>query len=103
MENNTNTFLESLEQKRGELKKELSKLNSEIKKERLRIIKEIHGVSIDSIVKSRDKEYKVTYIDTGWWTIRGSKPWLRGVIKRKDGTWGTRIFHLYSDWTVIKT
>lgn len=52
---------------------------------------------IGSTVLYRGKEYRVTHIDTRW----SPKFWLRGNPRRTNGTFGTRITHLYNDWTLV--
>jgi len=56
------------------------------------------GITVDDIVKGTGRfngdEFKVTFIDVRF----EGKPWLQGVKRRADGSWGTGTRHLYENW-----
>jgi len=39
----------------------------------------------------------VTKIETNLWRDR-DQPWIKGVVRKKDGTWGTQERRVFSDW-----
>lgn len=53
------------------------------------------GFKHGDIVNYRGTEHRITRIDGSWGK---DKPWLHGNPKKKDGTWGTRVVHMYSDY-----
>lgn len=73
------------------LKAKLSDLELELRA--ARIVKS--GVSIGDLVLYRNEEYRVTYHKL---FREDDRPWLTGVKKKQDGTWGVREVHLYGDW-----
>ena len=42
------------------------------------------------------KVYRFTVVERLWGDF--AKPWVRGQLQRKDGTWGTGDRSLYRDW-----
>lgn len=50
----------------------------------------------DIVVSHKGKEYKVTKVDTMF--DDGLKPFVAGIPRKKDGTFGTAHRNLYSDW-----
>jgi hypothetical protein len=59
------------------------------------------GIAIGDVVKGTDRhagdEFKVTFVDVRF----EGKPWLRGVKKRADGSWGIGVRHLYENWELV--
>jgi hypothetical protein len=55
------------------------------------------GISVGDIVIWKGKEVKVTRVRP--WVNLG-KPWIYGLLKVKDGSWGKAERALYSDWTM---
>ena len=53
-------------------------------------------VQIGDIVLCKGKEYKVARIETEY-------KWVSGYMRRKDGTFGTMVRHLYTSWTKKET
>lgn len=53
------------------------------------------GISIGDIVRHNGLEVKVTEIKNAG--LFG-KPWVVGVLKKKNGEWGNASRHCYSDW-----
>jgi hypothetical protein len=91
--------MEKLEQlvKRAEgLANELSELRKEIAEEKLRIVKETYGIDVGSVVTHKGQEYRIAEIQPGQY----GKPWLYGNPRKKDGTFGTAVRNLFSDWEV---
>jgi hypothetical protein len=56
------------------------------------------GITVDDVVKGMGrfagKEFRMTFIDVRF----SGKPWLRGRMRRTDGSWGTGERHLYENW-----
>jgi hypothetical protein len=56
------------------------------------------GITIGDIVRGTGRfegaEFSVTFVDVRW----DGKPWLHGVKRRADGSWGTGTRHLYENW-----
>lgn len=57
------------------------------------------GMNVGDIVIWKGKEAKVTKIDP-W--LSSSKPWLKGLVKTKDGSWGKAERSLYGEWEKSK-
>jgi len=86
--------LRDLEALHVALQEKLSRTKQSITAEKLRLVREILGLEIGSIVlDTKGKYYRVCEIDTHW-----DKPWLCGNPLKKDGTYGTAVRNLYSDW-----
>lgn len=64
------------------------------------LVKEVHEISIGDIVIHKGCEYKIEYIFQQDWSDsdRICKPWIRGLLQKKDGTWGVKSVSLYGDW-----
>lgn len=91
-------MLNELEQKEKELLAQLHAVRESIKKERLMIAEQEHGVKAGSIVKDRKGvEYKVTLVNTRF----SGKPWLTGTPKKKDGTFGVAVRNIYGEWELV--
>lgn len=60
------------------------------------------GITVDDIVKGTKRfagqEFKVTFIDV---RFGGGRPWLRGVKRRANGSWGVGERYLFNDWEQI--
>jgi hypothetical protein len=83
-----------------QLKAEEKRLSAEI----LAVQKRIHdlqceaaGVKVGDVVEYKGVQHRVTTVDTHWGF--GNKPWVKGNPKRKDGSWGERVVHMYTYWT----
>lgn len=64
---------------------------------------ELFGIRIGSLVKMPSgKVYKINSIDVEYMRP-GSPPWLRGYLRKNDGTVSDKALHtLYGNWTVIE-
>jgi predicted GTPase len=92
-------LIDELEVKLSRLRDEMDQVKRQIDAERLVIIKAEFGVGIGNMVKSKNRNYRITTIR---FTRRGQKPWLSGMWVKKDGrNGGTYPNNLYDDWTVI--
>ena len=93
-------MLEELEQQERELCEKLAIVRKAMKTEKLLIAEHRFGVRIGSIVKDRKGvEHRVTGIHPS----NFSKPWLEGNPKKKDGSFGVAVRHLYSNWDMVGT
>ena len=91
-------LIEPLETEEQTLLMKLSACRKNIATARLEWFKTEYGIVIGSIVQdSKGNIYKVTSIDTCW----NKRPWLQGLLKKKDGAFGTGIRNIYSDWTLL--
>ena len=52
------------------------------------------GVHVGDVVRTKKGEARVTSVDTQW----TGQPWIKGVLRRKDGSWGSREQHFFSHW-----
>lgn len=59
------------------------------------------GVSIGCLVLYNKKIYKVSGFYGRSWQTSESKPWLRGILVKKDGTTSTHRTTLYNDWEIM--
>lgn len=90
--------LQELESKAGKLRDELDEVQKQIKEERLRLVKEEYGVGIDSMVKYKSRNYRVTGIRP---TGKG-KPWVYGIWIKKDGSKGSHTpASLWDGWELL--
>ena len=91
-------LIAALEAEEQTLLLKLSECRKNITTAKLDWIKSTYGVAVDSVVQdSKGNIYKVTSIDTCW----NKRPWLQGLLKKKDGTFGTGIRNIYSDWKLL--
>ena len=79
-----------LDTKIGPLTRERAALGDQLK---VAVLSEL-GVSIGGIVYCKGREYQVFAVDS---YFGSGKPWLFGLPKLKNGTWGKKV-RLYSDW-----
>jgi hypothetical protein len=88
-----------LKARESEIKEQLFLVQEEIIQEKLRLIEKRYGVLVGAVVVSRGEEYRVTKVDVKsiFWDM-DTKPWLEGNPRKKDGTFGKKKRHLYSDW-----
>jgi hypothetical protein len=60
------------------------------------------GINIgDIVVDKKGVESKVCEIKPSWFSERSqtfTKPWLKGLRKKKDGEYGVKEYSLYDDW-----
>ena len=73
------------------LKQEIARQEGLLEAERLKRA----GVAIGDIVIRRGERYRVAEIDVQFW---GGKPWVKGNPTKKDGTFGTALRSLFSEW-----
>ncbi len=78
--------------------KNIAPLIKEMETLRVALVKENFGIAPGVIVKTRKGEFRVVDIDFRCWWGPDEKPWATGNPKRKNGTFGTAIRNLYSDW-----
>lgn len=94
----TSPLLDDLKAKAGSLREQLKDIDLHIKDEVLRLVEELYGVKVGSIVKKGDgTEYLVTKIDTRW----DSKPWVHGRRKLKNDDFHKVEHWIGSNWTVV--
>jgi hypothetical protein len=55
------------------------------------------GVKVGDIVTRRGEDYRVCEVEP---PSMSGKAWVRGNPRKKDGTFGTAVRALYSDWTM---
>lgn len=60
----------------------------------------LSGIVLGQIVMYKGIEHKVVEIDASWHDMK--LPWLKGNARKKDGTFGIKVVHMYSDWKVIE-
>jgi hypothetical protein len=94
--------IEALGVQEGVLEKQLEDVIHEIRELRASQAKLQHGVVCGSIVSSRGKTYKVSMIDMGISFDGKRKPWLRGFVQKKDGTFGKVERCIFNDWVMVK-
>lgn len=78
------------------LKARVGDLERQLREARERLIAaqiEATGISVGDIVTSRGSKFRVTKIEPSF-----DKAWLSGNPLRKDGSYGTAVRNLYSDW-----
>lgn len=95
--------LRQLEARERQIELALSDIRQKIRLEHLKIVKGKYGVEIGSIVSSMGKKYKVFGIRTNY--VRHNscpKPWLSGLLIKKNGTVGIKKVTLYEDWELVK-
>lgn len=86
--------LRALELEMEEADKEYRAKTAAVIETRLVIAMARYSIAMNDIVIGGDgKEYKVIEISGG-----PNKPWLTGVGRKKDGTWGSRGVPLFSSW-----
>ncbi len=90
--------LTDLINEREELKAKLGRVNSEISSLQLHLVEEKWHVAVGTIVGNhKGKEYRIRVIQP-----HGiNKPWVKGNPRRKDGTFGTALHHLYDNWQLL--
>ena len=79
---------------------DLSHQTAETERDLTRTLVEASGVAVGDIVVYRGKRHRVTSVDPQSWNKPGDKPWLSGNPEKADGTFGTAIRNLYSEWTL---
>jgi len=89
--------LVELNNRKIELHEQLSQINEQIRD--LRVAQ--FEVALGDLVLYKGEIYKVTNHKFFDWSDENAKLWLDGVKKRKDGSFGTRHVHLYSDWSKL--
>ena len=75
----------------------LEKLQNELHKLKLRRVFLEYGVEVGSLVKHKDKIYKVSKIRV----ISNGKPWLMGRMRTKAGLWSKQENHLFTNWELV--
>ncbi len=66
---------------------------------RRRQVELVHGVSVGTVVLYDGVEYRVAAVEINDYSDYVKyKPWVRGNIKRKDGSWGTGERNLFANW-----
>jgi len=106
------------EETEAKLKKDFDAANEVARSTSRNLIDAIFKITLDqTLVKLRNgKVFKVVAHNQqyGYWHSRQaahlltnpesslSKPWLIGVQRRKDGTFGTSRHHLYGDWELCE-
>ena len=92
--------IKELEEKADSLNNQLREVHKEIKKLKQEIIAKKHGVSVGSIVSRSGHEFKVTSVMTEFFSC-DNKPWLRGVMRKKNGEFSTQERSLYNEWELV--
>ena len=88
--------LVELKSAQAKVQESLSVLKRRKKAVKLLIIAKYYNLTEGSIVVCKGCDYKVASVDP----FRKGKPWVKGVKKLKGGEWGTRAYHLYTDWVI---
>jgi hypothetical protein len=91
------SLLDALQTKAQQLSDELSTTKNQIREEQLRIIKIDFKIDIDTIVMYNNNRYKISYIRPDSYL----KPWVRGYLLKKDGSWSRKEHYLYNDWSLL--
>ena len=93
------TEIERLNNNIGNFKDKIKKLQCSIREcnGTLRRLQEqacelVYGVKVGSIVTSKGAEFMVTHVGCGCYP---AKPWLKGVRRKKDGTWSKVEINFY--------
>jgi len=104
-------IIKELETENDGIDKKIAEYNSAIRalKDRrrmneIKLAKELFNVEYRSVVvDAHEEEYLVESIDR-LTKIGGmyQKPWLTGRKKKKDGSWGERVFNIYGKWELKK-
>jgi hypothetical protein len=81
--------LEDLKERQRELAVELSAVQKEIHELECLSL----GLHVGGIVLYLGKEYKIVKIETF-----ANPPWVTGVPRKKDGTWGIGHRNLFGAW-----
>jgi hypothetical protein len=81
-----------------ELVRELNGVRDSIRVEQELFAYEKYGVRRGSLVSIVNKVYRVSRVDVRF----TGKPWVYGVQRKKDGTWGTGERCLYERWTLAE-
>lgn len=92
-------LLDELNDQCESLQDQLAEVDHSIKAERLRLVEELYGVKVGSIVSCKGTEYRVTSIDAHW----QDKPWLKGNPRKKGGAFSAAERILFGDWTLVAT
>lgn len=80
-----------LQQKVERLRHELVSAEADLHEARVALT----GIKPGDVVHYRGTEHRVTYVKPMY---GDQKPWLHGNRKSKDGTYGRREVHMYTDW-----
>jgi hypothetical protein len=56
----------------------------------------MRSTEIGTVVRCQERDYKVTEIDVEY-------GWVSGVVRRKDGSFGTGKRNLYNQWSLNET
>lgn len=87
--------LSRLKRELERLKGEVERVKGEIQREEEHLVRVRFGVVKGTIVvDGRGCKYRVVGIELGW----RDTPWLSGNPQKKDGSFGTAVRHLYTDW-----
>lgn len=87
-----------------EIQEQIEVLEGQIELWRLRLVKAVEaefGLSGFTIVRASDKEYRYKHLYQSRWTL-GRKPWIYGVLKKKNGEFSDHTTLLYNDWTIVQ-
>jgi len=98
MENKRTPEMEALREKRMRAvhdRDEIDRRIAAIDEEILALAASEQGIGTGTIVVSNGIEYRVTCIGMSSWL---GELWLKGVPRKKDGTWGNRERALYNNW-----
>jgi hypothetical protein len=80
----------------------LSDIHTHQRELRLKLAELLHGAKVGAVVEWRGQKYRVTKVDVKYYYSGDQKPWLEGNPTKKDGTFGTAVRKLYSDWDLVK-
>jgi hypothetical protein len=92
--------IEELEAREAAAVKVLSSIRQEIRDYWIESHKEVYGVCQGAIVLTRDKKRAIVVSVEG--RESHGKPWVKGRIEKKDGTFGAAIRNIYGDWEIYK-
>lgn len=82
------------------LRKELRAAVAGICAQEAKIAEIRYGVKVGSIIRDRKgKEHRVIRVDGRW---ASGRPWLEGNPRKKDGSFGVAVRHIYGDWQLVE-
>lgn len=93
-----NAEIKILQERESKLRAELNETQTALSNALVAEASEIYGVYIGDVVRVQDREYRVVKINPNY----DYRPWLVGIPKRKDGTFGTAERNLFSaNWVKV--
>lgn len=91
------TQVEAAEERFAAAQREINDAYIALQTAKENLIKEEYGVAVGCIVLYKGREYRVARMGA---IIDRLKPWLHGVVRKKNGEWGNRQTSLFDNWTL---